>query len=251
MKDQPSEVHADWYEAAFGDFYNIIYAHRTIEAAKPEAAFAASQMRLTDGDALLDLCCGTGRHLYHLAQRTPHSFGLDYSPVLLARAATSVGTRARLVRADMRHIPFSNAFDVVTSFFTSFGYFLDDDENNRVIEEIGRILRPGGRFFLDHVNASHLRCSLESSTIRTHDSYEIRESRWIDEAQKRINKTTRVFREAVQLHDSKESVRLYTQNELTGILRSAGLSVDNVYGDYNGSGPGPSQPRMLFAGHKD
>ena len=251
MTDQPSSVHADWYEEAFGESYGIVYAHRTIEAAEPEAAFAASQVRLADGEAVLDLCCGTGRHLSHLARRTPHAFGLDYSPILLARAAESLGSRARLVRADMRHIPFTNAFDVVTSFFTSFGYFLEDSENERVIQEIGRILRPGGRFFLDHVNAAHLRRALESSTIRRQDSYEIRESRWIDETRNRINKTTHVFREGTKLHESEESVRLYTQDELATILRRAGLSVDNVYGDYNGAESGPSQPRMLFAGHKD
>jgi SAM-dependent methyltransferase len=244
-------VYEDWYEEAFGDYYEVIYAHRTIQAAEPEAAFAASHLHLTDRDAALDLCCGTGRHLYHLAKRTAHAFGLDYSPVLLAHAARSIGAPARLVRADMRHVPFTNAFDVVTSFFTSFGYFLDDHENERVIVEICRILRRGGRFFLDHVNATHLRQALEASTVRMQDPYEIHETRWIDEKRKRINKSTRVFRDGVSLHKNEESVRLYSQEELTILLQHAGLSVDAVYGNFDGADAGLSQPRMLFVGHKD
>jgi SAM-dependent methyltransferase len=38
------------------------------------------------------------------------------------------------VRGDMRHLPFTDgSFDLVTSFFTSFGYFDSDDEDVKVL----------------------------------------------------------------------------------------------------------------------
>lgn len=251
MTDKHPHVDSDWYQETFGDFYAIVYAHRTIEAAAPEAAFAAQQLELQASDVTLDLCCGTGRHLIHLAQRTPHAYGLDYSPALLARATQTLEGRARLVRADMKAVPFANAFDVVTSFFTSFGYFDDDADNEHVLGEIARILRPGGRYFLDHVNVVHLRKTLEPASVRENGPYEIRESRWIDEERQRINKTTRVFRNGAALHESEESVRLYSREELTAILVREGLTVQHVYGDYEGAPYDAVRPRMLFVGHKD
>ncbi len=251
MADKHQINDSDWYQEAFGDFYAIVYAHRTVEAAEPEAAFAVQQLQLQEHDVTLDLCCGTGRHLVHLAKRTQNAYGLDYSPTLLARAVETLPGRARLVRADMKAIPFASAFDVVTSFFTSFGYFEDDADNARVVGEMARILRPGGRFFVDHVNVDHLRKTLEPASVRRNGPYEIRESRWIDEKRQRINKITRVFRNGAALHGSEESVRLYSREELTAILSRAGLTVRGVYGDYDGAPFDDARPRMLFVGHKD
>jgi ubiquinone/menaquinone biosynthesis C-methylase UbiE len=251
MTGSPKDVSLNWYENAFSDFYGIVYAHRTIEAAAPEVAFAASLASLGRHDFVLDLCCGTGRHLYHLAQTSSRTYGLDYSSVLLADARERVGTNSTLVRADMRHIPFTNTFNLVTSFFTSFGYFQDDVENENVLREIARVLRSGGRFFLDHVNATYLRATLVPETTRKQHGYEIRERRWIDDIHHRINKATHVFLDGVEVHHSGESVRLYEHDELSQAMRRAGLAADAVYGGYTGAEFGPSQPRMLFFGHKE
>ncbi|MCL4693838.1 MAG: methyltransferase domain-containing protein [Candidatus Hydrogenedentes bacterium] len=249
--DVPHHISPTWYEDAFGDYYEIVYAHRTIEAALPEVAFVASVLSVTREDRVLDLCCGTGRHLYHMAQVSNRSFGLDYSPALLTRARATLGSAASLVRADMRQIPFANTFDVVTSFFTSFGYFDDEDENALVLHEIARVLRRNGRFFLDHANAPHLRATLVPASARTQGGYEIQERRWIDEERSRINKNTHVFRDGVEVHRSEESVRLYGRRELQDLLGKCGLRVDHVYGDHTGSLHTDASPRMLVAGHKE
>ena len=55
----------------------------------------------------------------------------------------------------------AGSFDWVLNFFTSFGYFERERENFRVLEEIVRILAPGGRFLIDLMNLdstlAHLR----------------------------------------------------------------------------------------------
>ena len=56
----------------------------------------------------------------------------------------------------MRTLPFDSAtFDVVISWFTSFGYF-DDDENRRVLDEAQRVLKPGGRLAIEINNLAEL-----------------------------------------------------------------------------------------------
>ena len=56
---------------------------------------------------------------------------------------------------DMLSLPFEREFDAVYSFFTSFGYF-GDDENEQVLAGIARALKPGGRFLLDILEGSPL-----------------------------------------------------------------------------------------------
>ena len=250
MQEDGASVNPCWYEEAFGESYEIIYAHRSVEAAQPEARFAAEVLRLCRDDIVLDLGCGTGRHLVHLNAYAGACAGLDYSMPLLRHARKALPPPVALVRADMRSIPFENAFTVATSFFTSFGYFLDRAENLRVVQEVSRALRQGGRFLIDHANAAYVEHTLEPEGVRHRDDYEIRETRWIDAGTHRVNKTVRVFRGGNEVERTEESVQLYSQAELSSLLAEGGLRVDAVYGDYDGAALDDVRPRMLMIGSK-
>lgn len=250
MQAEHGGVDPDWYEHAFGDLYPVLYAHRSVEAAAPEAAFAADALGLKPGQRLLDLCCGSGRHLVHFAKMTDRAVGLDYSRELLLHGRARHGAALRAVRADMRAVPFANAFDAVTSFFTSFGYFQDDAENMQVIAETARALKPSGRFFIDYVNPDCVRDTLEPLTVRTIEDYAIEERRWIDERARRVNKTTRVSRDGAVVRDLGESVRLYDEAELRALLDRAGLRCERAFGDYTGAPLAQTAPRMIMTGPK-
>jgi ubiquinone/menaquinone biosynthesis C-methylase UbiE len=99
---------------------------------------------------LLDIGCGTGKFLAQVAECFPETeiFGLDLSPGMLERAkprCQRYGDRVRLVRGDSACLPFpDNFFDVVTCSH-SFHHYPDQQ---RVICEIYRVLRPNGRMLL-------------------------------------------------------------------------------------------------------
>lgn len=249
--DKPvAKVSEDWYACAFDALYPVVYAHRTTGAAAIEAAFAARAVSLRTTDTLLDLCCGNGRHLANLAPRVRQSAGLDYSPELLRLARSSVPARIHLVRGDMRALPFPPTFDIVTNFFTSFGYFAEDDENAGVLREISRVLKRGGRFFIDYFNPEHVRRNLADNTVREEGPYRIIEHRWIDDVHYRVNKKTTVFECGVAVACSEESVRLYEEAEMQAMLRAAGLEVDRLFGDYTCDLAAEDSPRRIYVGHK-
>jgi SAM-dependent methyltransferase len=96
---------------------------------------------------VLDVPCGQGRHAHLLAEAGLDVDGLDYSAHLLALArARGTGPRLRYHEGDMRRLPsrWEGRFDAVLNLFTSFGFFADPRDDERVIHEFARVLAPGG-----------------------------------------------------------------------------------------------------------
>jgi ubiquinone/menaquinone biosynthesis C-methylase UbiE len=96
----------------------------------------------------LDVACGTGAQLVHLAPYvTKRLVGVDFSQGMLDEAARRTAHCPRpveLLKLDARELPFHEAFDLVTS-AGAFGHFVGDDEE-RLLEGVHRALVPGGRF---------------------------------------------------------------------------------------------------------
>lgn len=244
------EIPDDWYGQSFGALYPIIYAHRTVEAAGPEAEFAARCLEVEPGRRLLDLGCGNGRHMVHLLRNCPDVVGLDYSAELLGMARGLLGAAGRLIRGDMRRIPLGTAFDAVTNFFTSFGYFRTEGEDLAVLREVARVLKAGGRFFMDYLNAVCVENTLVPQSDREYKGYAIRERRWIDQGRRRVNKTTEAWLGGKPAGRWHESVRLYVESDLRDMLEEAGIGVRAVYGNYRGEPPGDGRPRVIIVGEK-
>jgi len=247
--DKTLAVADDWFVAAFGELYPVVYAHRTVEAAIPEAHFAAEAVRLLPEDNALDLCCGAGRHLVTLEQYGAHLAGVDYSTQLLAIARKRLSPETALIHADMRALPLTPCFDVVFSFFTSFGYF-EDTDNVAAAASMAQVLKPSGRFFMDYLNPLNLEEHLEPETLRESKGYVIHERRWIDREKHRVNKTVAIEHEGNAMGVTSESVRLYALEELTALLSEVGLQVQEVWGNCAGAAYGPNADRMILAGSK-
>lgn len=100
------------------------------------------QVAVTTRTRLLDVACGSGGALVRAARRGPRLTGIDAAEELIRIA------RRRLPDADLRHgtmfdLPFADAsFDVVTSFN---GIWTD---NAAALDEIRRVVAPGGRVAL-------------------------------------------------------------------------------------------------------
>ncbi|MCH2161226.1 MAG: class I SAM-dependent methyltransferase [Phycisphaerales bacterium] len=93
---------------------------------------------------LLDVACGTGRHLALLEDFD--RVGLDLDPGMLEIAGSNC-PEVRLVEADMRAldaIGSEPAFDVVSCLFSSIAYMANTAELGQAISAMAERLRPGG-----------------------------------------------------------------------------------------------------------
>jgi SAM-dependent methyltransferase len=98
--------------------------------------------------AVLDVCCGPGRHAARLAALGYGVTGVDRDANALAAAAERA-PGARFVRLDQREIGrVGGAYDAAAILWQSFGYF-DSAGNDEVLRQLAGLLRPGGRLALD------------------------------------------------------------------------------------------------------
>jgi len=241
----------EWFERWFGEDYLLVYHHRDEREAEKDVAAILTVLDPEPGARILDLCCGSGRHDRPLADRGYRIFGLDFSPALLSSACECKqrrpGRYPLYVRADAHDSVFrEGAFDIVLNLFTSFGYF-SDEENRAFIREIGRILRPGGRYYIDYLNPPRVLETLVPESRSVKDGVTITERRKYDSRACRIEKAIILDRDG-ETKEFHESVRLYDCGELMAMMNEAGLSIDGVLGSIAGEVYTESSPRMILYG---
>jgi SAM-dependent methyltransferase len=220
-----------------------------------ETELIVKELRIPRGETLLDLCCGFGRHLAAFERRGIRSIGVDLSlPLLLQVSRPEKKSHRNAVCADMLALPFAGGekgFGVVVNLFTSFGYFETDEENQTAAAEMSRVLRPGGRFLMDLMNAEPAIRDLEPRTERHPGPFRLIEERSYDPKRCRMEKHIQLFREGSKEPKRYfESVRIFTRVEITHLLSRAGLHVEKMLGDFAGSPYSSATPRMIVLGRK-
>ncbi len=228
---------ADWHRDFFrNSFYNPA-AGEAARRAPAEASFVLRRLKLKRGSALLDLCCGPGRHAVEFAKKGLAVTGYDLSGEYLREAAArakKARVALRLARGDMRELKFSGEFDAAVNLFTSFGYFLKFSDDLRTLKGVSRALKPGGFFLIELVNAEHARKSfrprwwddmgdhflLISSELTADGLHET----WMRLPKRGGRARARTF-----------FCRLYDRKRLSGTLAQAGLKPLKFWGGYGGA----------------
>ncbi len=244
-----------WYGLAFGTHYSDLYEHRDHSEAD-RCINTVAELVAFDGRDVLDLGCGSGRHFLTLKAHGAHITGVDYSSVLLAEATSCRSTDAHLVRGDWFELGLRAAqFDVVLSLFTAFGYGDHPVDQQRMLSEIGRILRPTGVWVLDYLNPRLVRRELATPPEpreRRIKGAVVRDVRRLNADRSRVEKTVTIVPDADQVVSRiplvyTESVALLDLDELDAMAAVIGLKRMASCGDYDGAKLDPeTSPRWLL-----
>ncbi|NOU64712.1 methyltransferase domain-containing protein [Paenibacillus sp. LMG 31461] len=240
-----------WYQESFGNDYLLVYKHRDMQGAYTEVKKMMNWLELKQGARLLDLCCGMGRHSLALSELGYTVTGVDLSEVLLQEAVKLGGeAQVKWIHGDMRDVPLSEPFDAVVNLFTSFGYFDEDEQNEKVLHEMHRLLKEEGRFIVDFLNPVYVKANLVAQSEREEGDLTIRETRTIEDGC--VRKRIVISQAGEPDRHYLEQVKLYERPEFEAMLAKAGLHIDHVYGDYEGQAYSPeTSSRMIFVGQKE
>jgi D-alanine-D-alanine ligase len=162
-KSKMVTVDPDWWKVLFDDTYLITDARSVCDERLTcrEVDFLEQALGLEKSWSILDLCGGQGRHSLELSRRGFRDVTvLDYSEVLInlgIERARKEGLNTRFIRGDARDtgLP-KHGFRVIMVMASSFGYFVDERENRRMLEEMFRLLMPKGSLLLDLPNREHV-----------------------------------------------------------------------------------------------
>jgi SAM-dependent methyltransferase len=191
-----------------------------------------------EASSLLDVACGTGRHLEHLS-RDFRVEGLDRSPDMLAVARARCPD-VRFHEGSLVDFRLTGRYDAVTCLFGSIGHARTLDGLHRAVVSMGRHLEPGGvlvvepwitpaafvtgRLVCDTVNDPDLKVTRMYVTQREGDVSIFDEHYLIATA------------DGVEHFIERHELGLFTDDQYRGAFRNAGLDLVDTSEDLFGYG---------------
>lgn len=197
-------------------------------------------LELSPDQSILDLACGQGRHALGLARRGfGDVYGLDRSHFLINRARQvnqNEGLKIKFREGDARKLPYpADSFDVVMILGNSFGYFENIEDDMKILGEVFRVMKPGGRFLLDVADGSYLK-----------NNFSPRSWEWLDKQhfvcreRSLSSSDDRLISREVITHTGKGVIidqfyaeRLYNEDMLTDLLKERGFKEITIHTNYS------------------
>jgi SAM-dependent methyltransferase len=210
------------WDEGFADRYEEWAASMT-----EDVPFYVRLAREADGP-IVELAVGTGRVAIPVARETGRRVvGIDSSPAMLAQArerAAEAGVELDLREGDIRELQLDEPAALVYCPFRSLLHLPTWADRRRTFERVAASLLPGGRFAwnafaFDHHTAVRLDGQNDDAPVPHTIRYAVGDNR-ID----------------ITLADgSRSSLWWATKNEWLGLVDVAGLELEALYGDFDGS----------------
>ncbi|HUK84064.1 MAG TPA: class I SAM-dependent methyltransferase [Verrucomicrobiae bacterium] len=203
--------------------------------------------------AVLDLCCGPGRHSVALAKHKFQVTGVDRTRFLLNKArrrARSARVRVEFVHSDMRDFVRPATFKLALSMWTSFGYFDSKDDDRRALQNIFTSLKPRGVFVVDVMGKERLAKLVPSTTSTRYPDDSL-----VVEVHEIFDDWTRIRNEWILIKGNrvrrfKFHHTIYSGQELKDLLRQVGFGEVKLFGNLDGDPYGPDALRLIAVARK-
>jgi len=210
------------------------------------------QEPLDSAPKVLDLCCGTGRISAELARSGFDVTGVDITESFLNTAmddARHEDLSIEYILSDAREFIRPDYFNTVVNLYISFGYFSDQKDDLKIINNAYKSLKNGGSLIIETMGKEiYVRDFVECEwferdgyTVLTEyeplDSWTLLKNRWILlKDDKKIDKTF--------------TQRLYAASELKTLLAETGFSRVEIYGDWDEKPYDQYAKRLIAVGRK-
>jgi SAM-dependent methyltransferase len=178
--------------------------------------------------------------------------GVDLTEEYLAEARRRAGDNGvdiELVRGDMREFSRPDTFDLAVNLFTSLGFFEEPGDDIRVLENLHRSLKPGGRLIIELTGKEILaRIFRERDWHRDGETIFLEERRVADSWSRMINTWT--ILENGKRSEYRFTLRLYSARELMNTVEACGFREVEAFGSLSGAPYDETAERLVVTAHK-
>jgi SAM-dependent methyltransferase len=239
------------------DLYDLLFENLTFDV-----EFFRSVAR-EFGSPVLDLACGTGRILLRLAQEGFDVDGVDLFPTMLDRLrakAASRGLSPNCYVGDLKQFKTPRTYGVVLCAFNAFAHNLSQQDQIASLQCARQHLRPGGVLAchmsypvaglwsepdgIPILEAEMVHPEIPEKKVRIYDT---RFKNPVEQTQ-RSNIEIQILDSSgtvLESHRSETAVRWIYKPEFELLLRTAGFSSWEIFGDFDRSPMGATSQQML------
>lgn len=239
----------DWFSNWFNSpYYHILYKNRNEQEAEGFMDALLSKINLKDNARITDIACGRGRHAIYLNKKGFDVTGVDFSPESIYYAKKWENETLHFAVHDMRRPFITNYFDAAFNLFTSLGYFKNEHENKLAIKTMQLAVKKGGIIVIDFLNAYTATRKIVQEEVKVIDNVYFT-------IKKQLKSKTLIKDIAVKDGEKHfqffEKVLALTIADFENYLKTVGVKILNLYGDYSLNEYIPNQSeRLIIVGEK-
>lgn len=234
---------AEWFENWFDTkYYHLLYDNRDNEEARFFMRNLIQFLKLENGDKILDLPCGKGRHSVFLNAQGFNVVGADLSKNSIQSAKKFENDTLKFYVQDMRD-RISEKYHAIFNLFTSFGYFQDDNTNINILKNFKNALKKNGFLIIDFLNIQKVEQNLiaKDSFMKNGINFHIERNITNGFLIKNIS-----FKVDGIKHNYSEKIQAFSLEKIINFTDQANLKMINIFGDYNLSSFSDSESERLI-----
>lgn len=221
----------EWFENWFDSkFYPILYDNRDVEEASLFVKNLVAYLQIPVPSNIADIACGEGRFADQLASYGHQLIGLDLSEQRIEEAKKLENQNLQFYVHDMRYPFHINYFDYAFNFFTSFGYFDTNRDNNMAAHAFASCLKKGGTLVVDYFNEKFVEKELIPESQIEKGGYIFYIKKYIQD--KKIIKEITLTDELGIEHHYQERVSAFELNDFIDLFGKQGLKLKEHFGNY-------------------
>lgn len=219
--------YANWFDS---NYYHILYKNRDQKEAEYFIDNLIKKLKIIKGNKLIDIACGKGRHAIYFNKKGLNVVGVDLSPssINFANLNTKM-VNLKFAVHDMRDVYKKNYFDIATNLFTSFGYFENEDDEQKAMNSISKNLKKDGILVLDFMNTKKVISNLVFKEKKEIDGITFNIKRSIKNNY--ILKDIQII-DKFKEYQYQEKVKALTLKCFSKFISDAGLKIINIFGNY-------------------
>ena len=183
---------------------------------------------------ILELGCGTGKFGAKFSRDGFAVFGMDISISMLRIAKLRAYGNFRIFCADMRNFQLARKFDFIFSVHDTMNYFLEYSDLRSVLRSTKGGMHEESVFMFDMTTEHNIMRYFDKKLMRyTIRDIQVEWSNSYDPEEKVVFSTLRFTKPDGSTTVEKHVQRIYTVDEMSGLLQREGFAIIDIFSDYS------------------